>query len=528
MRRLRVGILDFLTNSPREPWFQRRVLVPNYSSIMPECVAVWAEEMGHQVFYETYTGSEDLFTCLPDDLDVLFLSCFSRASFLAYAVSNLHRRRGTVTVLGGPHARSFVEHARRYFDYVCQITDRGTIRRIFEELRSGAPGQVLNEKAQPRSLPGARARERYIDHNMRKSVGGIRFVPLIGSLGCPYTCHFCIDAVIPYSTLPYDQIADDLRFVDATWGGRRGMTFVIWHDPNFGVRFKEYMRVIDGSGTKRLMHIAESSMSLLGEDNLKSLHANRFIGMLPGVESWYEFNAKGAQKRNTGRDKLVSVSEHINLIQSYLPYVQANFVLGLDSDAGAEPWELTKEFVRRSPGSFPGFSLVTDFSNAPLSDALHREGRTVHVPYPFLDNNFAMNVMLKNYGPVEFYERLVDMFADVWSYRALARRWSANRHWAIKAINLGRGLSEGRGRLAHHRRILDRLRRDPDFVRFLSGEKPEAPLFYFETLRRELGQYAAICPPELLTPQGFLGTVRDTAPEAKIIPPEKTEVALVA
>ena len=58
------------------------------------------------------------------------------------------------------------------------------------------------------------------------------------------------------------------------------------------------------------------------------------------------------------------VSEHVNTIFRYVPYVQTNFVLGLDSDSGTEPFELTKRFIDQSPNAFPGFSLLTAFGEA--------------------------------------------------------------------------------------------------------------------------------------------------------------------
>ena len=55
---------------------------------------------------------------------------------------------------------------------------------------------------------------------------------------------------------------------------------------------------------------------------------------------------------NVGLDKVNQVSEHVNMILRYIPYVQANFVLGLDDDFGEEPFELTKLFVDKTPGVF--------------------------------------------------------------------------------------------------------------------------------------------------------------------------------
>jgi hypothetical protein len=58
---------------------------------------------------------------------VVFIAAFTRASFVAYALSRSLRAAGVVTVPRRP-ARPFVsEHARDHFDYICQITDRALI-----------------------------------------------------------------------------------------------------------------------------------------------------------------------------------------------------------------------------------------------------------------------------------------------------------------------------------------------------------------------------------------------------------------
>ena len=135
------------------------------------------------------------------------------------------------------------------------------------------------------------------------------------------------------------------------------------------------------------------SLSLLAEEKLKRLKTAGFMAMLPGIESWFSLGNKAKTGRKQGLDKVDQVSEHVNLILRYIPYVQTNFVLGLDDDVGAEPFELTKQFLYRSAGAFPGYSLLSAFGEAaPLNLELQRAGRVLPFPFHFLNNNHAMNV----------------------------------------------------------------------------------------------------------------------------------------
>lgn len=94
----------------------RRVMFPNYLSIMPQVVAVWCREKGHDLYYSIFTGTQKLVKMAPDDTDIVFISGFAYTAQLAYALSNYYRSRGMVTVLGGPHARSYPGDASKYFD----------------------------------------------------------------------------------------------------------------------------------------------------------------------------------------------------------------------------------------------------------------------------------------------------------------------------------------------------------------------------------------------------------------------------
>ncbi|MGZ8361410.1 MAG: hypothetical protein ACXWUX_12885, partial [Allosphingosinicella sp.] len=183
---MRVTVIDLAERGPTRDPFKRK-MTPSFATVMPQAVAVWCEELGHDVRYLCYTGYEDLLA-LADDTDLLIVGGFSLAAFTAYAISHVYRARGAVTVLGGPHARCYPEDAARHFDYVLGLTGRDQIAEILGEAAPHRPlGRQVGAVVQPRALPSLRQRWKFAEANLRKA-GPIKIVPMIGSLGCPYSC----------------------------------------------------------------------------------------------------------------------------------------------------------------------------------------------------------------------------------------------------------------------------------------------------------------------------------------------------
>ncbi len=292
MRRLRIGIIDIVANSPSNSWYAR-VMRANLAAIMPQVVGVWCGELGHDVFLAYHSGYQNLVEELPEDLDVVFMGSFTTSAHVAYALSNFHRSKGAVTVLGGPHARAYPEDAQKYFDFVLGFTDKELIRDILQDCsghrplgsigsrpRSSSPvgaarrtgirfrgnaglrpldrprrrtefgspekaesrplGIHLSAASQPMSLPGLRQRWTFVERLLREAPV-LKFVSMIGSLGCPYSCSFCSDSVVPYQPLDFEVLKDDLRFLRTKMNRPR----VGWHDPHFGVRFHDFMDALE-------------------------------------------------------------------------------------------------------------------------------------------------------------------------------------------------------------------------------------------------------------------------------------------
>lgn len=485
MSKLRVGVVDILSKSvSKKPY--SRFMRANNQSIMPQVVAAWCERDGHDVQIAYYNGYECVAGGIGDDRDIVFINTFSQCAMVAYALSSRFRSRGAVTVVGGPHPRSYPEDSVRYFDYAVGFADQETIRDILADCAPHRPeGRFVSAARQPTRLPGVRERWKYMTPVLDQAKI-VKLIPILGSLGCPYTCSFCVDAKIDYQPFDFDDLKDDLRFLVQH---RMRRAAVVWHDPNFGVRFDEYLDAIEEAVPPgALPFIAESSLSLLTEPHLQRLRKNGFRYILPGIESWFDMGNKSKARSITGIEKVRQVAEHANMVTSYIPYMQGNLIFGLDADSGEESFELTKRFIDLAPAVYPHFSLLTAYGRSTaLNLEYQRQNRVLPIPFHFLNQLHAMNVIPKNYSWEEIFTRITDLYEYAFSWRAMGRRFRATRTLVPKVEQLFRGISSERNhKYLSHKRTLARLA-EPEVRRFLEGETTTLPAFYIDPIREDLG-----------------------------------------
>lgn len=487
---MRIGVLDLLCDDINRPLFlypHDLFITKQYAGMMSQVVSVWCRRMGHKVHYATWYGIGRPEKRLPQDLDIVFISCFSRGSGLAYALATLFKLKnpGILTVLGGPHAKQFSQDAIRFFDVVVQDCDETLIREIITDFPKG---RIVTTHRPLKALPGIEERMPEIKTSVfwNCKPGPFVFIPVMSSRGCPHSCDFCVDWNTPYHLFPMEQLKQDLTFVAKHFPQIR----INFYDPNFGVQFDRVMTVIERiNHPRKRWFLTEGSLDSLTPARLKRLEKAGCLCVIPGIESWSAYSKKAGLK-NTGSawDKLERVVEKFRLIHRHIPITQANLLFGLDTDKGDEPVELNKLFIEKTPWVSHSLNIPAPFGQTPLFKRYLKKGRILEtLPFTFYCKPFLATT-LKHYTPIEFYEKLIDIFSWMTAFPIMARGIRQSKSFTHKAYQPVCSLSLKRS-VREMKQILTLLKTDRHFRRFHDGKTSVLPEFYHRQYEKRLGRF---------------------------------------
>lgn len=489
---MRIGIIDILCDELPSNWgyrFYRFSLQKQSMSIMPQAIAVWCRQLGHEVHYCTFYGQKDPLHLLPDHLDVLFVASYTQVSAMAYALAKVFRQRGTLTVIGGAHARSFPTDCLRFFDLVVRDCNKDLIDDILRGhydppavITSGRP--LTDFPSVEERMPEIKIASFYNGRSLFTST-----VPILSSVGCPYTCSFCVDWNNSYSMRSKESLWNDLNYLSQNWP----QLPIFYHDPNFAVRFDETMDVIEALPEgRRNPYIMESSLSILKENRLVRLKRTNCFYVAPGIESWIDYSNKSGVGRKQGQDKLDQVSDHLKTLTGYVPGLQVNMLFGGDSDAGTDPVTLTKELISRVPEAWPAINIPCPFGGTPLYDQLYREGRILQaLPFACYNNPY-LTITPKHYDPLSYYSHLIDIHKTILSKNMLWQRLRTPVRPLARLLQVLRHLGHKNGAYVTLLHIKEMLTSDARFRAFHEGRSDELPEFYHHLLERRLGRYAEL------------------------------------
>ncbi len=487
---MKIGVLELLCENVNRSVFSAPhdiFVVKQYASIMPQAVSAWCRRMGHDVSYATYYGFQSPEKLLPNDLDVVFISCFSRGSGLAYALAKVFKIQNPriLTILGGPHARQFSLDALRFFDVVVKACDSNLIKEILADQPRGCIVSCHRTLAE---LPGIEERLPDIKKAFfwRSKPNPFVFIPVLSSIGCPHSCDFCVDWKTPYHLFSLDGLKRDLTFAARHFPRVR----INFYDPNFGVQFDRVMAVIESiDHPKRRWFLTEGSLDSLTDERLERLDKAGCLCVIPGIESFSAYTKKSGLKKGTSAmTKLDALVERFYAIHRHIPITQANLLFGLDSDKGDDPVQLCKTFMANTPWVSHSLNIPAPFGETPLFKRYHKNKRILEsLPFTFYCKPYLATT-IKHYSPVEYYEKLMEMFSFMTSPAIQIRGVKLSKSFIHKAYQPIRTISL-KYMIHTMKQILSLLKQDRQFRKFHEGGTTVLPEFYHKKYETLLGPY---------------------------------------
>ncbi len=497
---MKIGILEIITlpSSTFSEWLYNPVISKQMMAITPQAISVWCRRMGHETHYTTYYGFGKIENFLPKDLDIIFIACTTQQSPVAYAMAKIYKKMGIRTVIGGPHAIAFPKDCLRYFDLAVGTCDENLIKNIVNG--EFEPGSCISSKESYKEIPTIE--ERFPE--IRKSAyyfGKLpayrSIVPMMTSIGCPYTCDFCVDWKNPYEMLSMDQFKEDLSFLSKNLPGM-SLSFC---DPNFAIKFDQVFDVLESVPKEsRLPYFMNCSQSVLTPERIKRIKDSNCQFLMLGIESWSEYSAKiGMGRKNDADKKLQRSLENFHILGEHKWFVGANFIFGLDGDIGDEPVDMTKEFIRQTPHSWPAVNIPSPFGGTPLHDRIGDEGRILkEMPFAFYSTPY-LAITLKNYDPETYYSKMAEISDLTSSDEMMEKRLKFSPGFKFKAIYKLRRTGE-KYFTNFYKGMVERLRTDKKFRAFHEQENEQLPEYYHQEFDRRLGAYATLIPREERTP----------------------------
>ena len=498
-KRKKVGVIELIAYTVASEWdtligvnrFKRQLY-----AIMPQVIAVWCRQLGHRVTYATYYGQCDPELLLPDDLDVVFIAATTQASALAYALARLYQSRGVLVIAGGPHAKAFPEDCSRFFDLTVTRCDRELVADILQQRFD--PPSVLDCGRTVTAFPTVEERLPELRVSAfdqgRPMLSSI--ISVYGSVGCPYSCGFCTDWNSAYVQVPATQLASDLRFVAEHFPG----TVLGFQDPNFGIRFDETMEIFESASAGRHNpYIMQCSLSVLTPPRMQRLADTNCLYVAPGVESWNDFGNKMKMTTTRGEDRVEQLVQHFSALYENVSGLQANFVLGLDSDEGDEPFNLTQNFLERTPFVWPNINILTPYGGTPVYQQVLQQGRLIMAMPLALYCSPYLTLTLRNYSATEYYDRFIRLIEASTSLGISLRRAALRDSFVLKLARLAQTVAVRRD-IEEMRSIRNELRTNVQLRAFHEGRCTDLPEIYRRHLRKRLGRFAELLTLEDLTP----------------------------
>jgi radical SAM superfamily enzyme YgiQ (UPF0313 family) len=300
---------------------------------------------------------------LEDKPDLVCIECYITNAYRAYEIADSYRARGIKVAIGGLHATSLPQEAKKHADTLLLGLGEKSFPKFLEDFKAGRELPVYEQgEVSLDFLPLPRRDLFKVDKYL---------VPnsMVFSRGCPNKCSFCYVSSFykngkSFYTYKIDRILEEISSMKG-----KHLYFLddnIFADKSLSRELFRQMR-----GMNRLFQGAVTVDSILSDDTVELAYEAGFRSAFIGFESINRDNLIAANKRsNLGQN----YSEAIKRLDQLGIMINGSFIFGLDNDT-LDVFERTSEWAVNSGITTATNHILTPYPGTVLFEKMKKENR---------------------------------------------------------------------------------------------------------------------------------------------------------
>ena len=317
-------------------------------------------------------------------VDLVGISVRTMFAKRAYQISDMFRKKGVKTVLGGIHPSMCPDEAALH----CHTVVIGEAENIW--------GTLLDD-AQKGQLKPQYKSEGYVDLKKspipdRSNLSRNMYLSdiLQTTKGCPFHCEFCSVHAFDgqkIRTKTVEQVIGEINDIKQSSDTFKKKKAIFFADDNLLSKKSFAIELIDALKDLNINWMCQASINISQEDELLQKMSDSGCGAIfIGFESVSEKNLASMDKDiNRQFDYKVAIEK----IQSYGILVHSSFIVGYEHDT-PESFDELSRFIEENNLLMPLINVLTPFPGTQLFNRLEKEGRIITKDWQLYDTKHVV------------------------------------------------------------------------------------------------------------------------------------------
>lgn len=309
------------------------------------------------------------------EADLVGITAFTSTCNRAYEIAGLYREKGIPVVMGGIHASSMPDEAKRFVDSVVIGEAENIWPQVLEDFENGSLKPLYRSGfCNMNKIPVPR-------HDLFHP--GYYFASIQTSRGCPMNCDFC--SVPAFNGFQY-RFRDTENILEEIGSVNKNLLYFV-DDNIIGHNTQAHdhaMNLFEGMIRKGLKKewFAQASLNIAAKDDiLKAAAKSGCRLLLIGIEAENEAGLKATNKKINLKIGVDQYRAAFRKIHRHGIGVLGAFIFGLDSDTPADIGKRAR-YINRSSVDVVQASVLTPLPGTRSFERIAKEKRLVRNNYP--------------------------------------------------------------------------------------------------------------------------------------------------